>query len=114
MKLSKLFITLASVTTLTFTGAAVAAPLLAQAQQDVGHAAEDPSDHVSDAAITAQVQSALLAKASGMQVNVQTNGGVVTLSGEVPSAADIKAIERIVRDVNGVKEVRNELTISGA
>lgn len=46
-----------------------------------------------------------------MQINVSTTDGEVTLSGEVESQANISAIERIARNVEGVKSVRNELTV---
>jgi hypothetical protein len=44
-------------------------------------------------------------------VEVESAGGVVTLRGEVPGPADTTLAEIIVRQVRGVTEVRNELTV---
>lgn len=105
MKLANLFTSIVSVMALTF--GTVAMATTAAPQQGM----EQAGDHISDAAITANVKSALMSQASGMQIKVATTDGEVTLSGEVKTQADISAIERIVRNVQGVKNVRNELKV---
>ncbi|MBY6062912.1 BON domain-containing protein [Pseudidiomarina sediminum] len=109
MKLSSVFTSVVSVMTLTFGTVAMAATLQDPAQQGMQFEQEQAGDHLSDSAITANVKSALMAQASGMQINVETTDGVVTLSGSVETEADSSALERIVRNVEGVKDVRNAL-----
>ncbi|WP_374467823.1 BON domain-containing protein [Phenylobacterium sp.] len=47
------------------------------------------------------------------EIEVQVEGGVVTLKGEVPGASDIHLAERLARRCGGVSEVRNELQAHG-
>lgn len=42
-------------------------------------------------------------------VELQVDGGVVTLSGEVPRPADVDLAERLARQAGGVLDVRNNL-----
>ncbi|MFY9556450.1 MAG: BON domain-containing protein [Blastocatellia bacterium] len=66
-----------------------------------------------DAATTRKVKTALgLSKRlAGFDINVNTNDGVITLSGQVPSE-DIKSLAgEIGRDTPGVKEVKNEIAV---
>ena len=64
-----------------------------------------------DATITARVKTALLndpqVHATGIDVN--TANGVVTISGTVPSPADIDRAVSVARQVNGVKNVVSQL-----
>ncbi|MBY6062903.1 BON domain-containing protein [Pseudidiomarina sediminum] len=76
--------------------------------QEMQQQAEAP---LSDAAITAQVQSALMSIDGGMNVTVETSEGVVTLSGSVTSDEQSAALERATRSVQGVQDVRNDLEI---
>lgn len=76
--------------------------------QEVQQQAEAP---MSDAAITAQVKSALMSVDGGMNVNVETSDGIVTLSGSVTSEEQSAALERATRSVQGVQDVRNDLAI---
>jgi osmotically-inducible protein OsmY len=70
---------------------------------------------VDDATITAKVKSALLADPdiSGLKINVDTVGGVVKLKGEIKTMALRKKVDSIVRGVEGVKTVDNQLVITG-
>jgi osmotically-inducible protein OsmY len=70
---------------------------------------------VDDATITARVKSALLAdpEISGLKINVDTSQGKVRLKGEVKSMALRKKTEALVKEVNGVKSVDNQLVITG-
>jgi osmotically-inducible protein OsmY len=66
--------------------------------------------------ITAQIQSALdlLRPATGLEVNVDTNHGVVYLRGTVASEEQRAAAERIARDTcpRGVVRIVNELRVN--
>ena len=70
---------------------------------------------VSDAALTASVKSRLLGdgKTPGLKIDVDTQDGVVTLSGDVPtSAAHLEAL-RLARGTKGVKHVVDKITVAG-
>jgi osmotically-inducible protein OsmY len=76
---------------------------------------ECPAEH-SDAWLGAKVKTALLfhrnVKASKTDVNV-TNG-TVTLSGEASSMAQKELTAEYAKDVEGVKDVNNEMTVAKA
>jgi len=69
----------------------------------------------SDASVTAAVKSKLLgdSKTPGMKVDVDTVDGVVTLSGEVPTAAAHVEALRLARETKGVKRVVDKITVAG-
>jgi hyperosmotically inducible protein len=71
---------------------------------------------VSDASVTTAVKTRLMKDkvARGTHIDVDTDDGVVTISGAVPTAADKARIGRLVRRTTGVKSVENKLTVSGA
>lgn len=77
-------------------------------------AGRDAGNAVSDTAITAAVKSKMLAdsKVGGLNIDVDTSNGVVTLNGNVSSAAEKAAAMRLARDTDGVKSVRDNLTIN--
>ncbi len=78
---------------------------------------ESAAQAVDDAAITAKVKARLLADAlvGGLKIDVDTNGGVVTLSGDnLKSQAEIDQAIRLARGVEGVREVRSNLTTRNA
>lgn len=66
-----------------------------------------------DAGITAGVKAALLGDASlkANEIDVDTDQGVVRLSGFVSSADDVAAAAAAARTVRGVRSVRNELRL---
>ncbi len=69
---------------------------------------------VDDTAITAAVKTDLasdVALKSIATIEVNTTNGVVTLAGQVPSAQEKSAAEKVVRSVNGVKDVKNNLQV---
>ncbi|HEU0204220.1 MAG TPA: BON domain-containing protein [Burkholderiaceae bacterium] len=47
----------------------------------------------------------------GLQINVDTNGGRVTLQGEVENKAQMEQAEKLARNINGVVEVDNQLRV---
>ncbi len=69
-----------------------------------------------DTASTSKVRTALLLSkhVSAYDIHVQTNDGVVTLSGQVPSEETKSMAGAIAKDTSGVKEVHNELTVNPA
>ena len=68
----------------------------------------------SDAAMTAKVRNALITgKVDVRTVRVNTNNGVVTLTGSVPTAAQKSLAEKAAKQVSGVTTVRNQLSVGG-
>ena len=70
-------------------------------------------DAVADAAITAKVKTAFLADpdVKGLQVDVDTRDGVVTLSGALDKTASVDRAGTIAKATEGVKSVENRLTV---
>jgi len=66
---------------------------------------------VDNAALTTKVKAALLADelVKGTQINVDSNNGVVTLSGAVDSPAHKEKAEQVAKGVSGVTRVQNNL-----
>jgi osmotically-inducible protein OsmY len=66
-----------------------------------------------DESITASVESALSMSPEGaVPSEITTKDGVVTVKGQADSAEEKDRISRRVRDIRGVKSVRNEMTIA--
>ncbi len=71
---------------------------------------------VDDTWITTKVKSSLLAEAdvSGLDINVDTLNGTVTLRGQVENQAQIDTATRIAREIEGVTNVdASGLTVGG-
>jgi hyperosmotically inducible periplasmic protein len=70
-------------------------------------------EKIDDASITAQVKMTLLyhRSTSALNTSVTTKNGVVTLSGKAGNAAEKDLATKLVNDVNGVKVVKNRMTI---
>jgi hyperosmotically inducible protein len=70
-------------------------------------------DAAGDAAVTAKVKTALLADADvkGLQIDVDTRNGVVTLNGTADNQANMTKAQTIARNIDGVKSVENKLTV---
>ena len=68
-----------------------------------------------DAWITAKVKAELLAhkNTSALKTGVDTADGVVTLTGEAKSRAEIELAESYAEDVEGVSRVIGKMTVSG-
>jgi hyperosmotically inducible periplasmic protein len=68
---------------------------------------------IDDASITAQVKMTLLyhRSTSALNTSVTTKKGVVTLGGKAKNAAEKDLATKLVNDVNGVKSVKNLMTI---
>ena len=74
---------------------------------------EKVREDIDDASITAQVKLTLLFHRStnALQTKVETEKGVVTLSGQAKNAAERTLVTLLANDINGVKAVRNRMTI---
>ena len=72
---------------------------------------ETLGEHIDDTTIPTTVKAKLAAEkgATLARVQVDTDRGVVQLSGVVETAADRAKAEQIARGVGGVKSVRNNL-----
>jgi osmotically-inducible protein OsmY len=72
------------------------------------------ADAAADTWITTKVKMSLLAadRVDGLDVNVDTHEGVVTLFGEVDSEAKRQAAESETKKISGVKGVQNELRVA--
>lgn len=68
---------------------------------------------IDDASITAQVKMALLfhRSTSALYTSVRTKHGVVTLSGKARNAAEKDLAAKLVKNIKGVKNVDNQMTI---
>lgn len=76
--------------------------------------AKKAAQAVSDASITTEVKTRLMKDkvARGTSIDVETKDGVVTIAGNVPTAADKARIGRLVRHTTGVKKVDNDLKVT--
>ena len=90
-----------AVTLLTATGCAVT-----RGQETVGA-------YIDDAGITTLVKSRFAEnkQVDAVAISVETLNGVVMLSGFAKNATEKVTAENIARGVNGVKMVKNEITI---
>ncbi|MBA8667533.1 BON domain-containing protein [Holosporaceae bacterium 'Namur'] len=70
-------------------------------------------DAISDTTITTKIKAKLAADsiASAYNISVETNQGVVTLSGKAPNQEAVDRTINIVKDTDDVREVKNNLTI---
>lgn len=75
--------------------------------------AQTVSREIDDASITALVKMTLLyhSSTSALNTSVTTNKGVVTLSGKAGNASEKDLATKFAKDVNGVKSVKNLMTI---
>ena len=74
---------------------------------------ESAGQSIADAAITTAVKGKYVLddELKAHDINVDTVGGVVTLTGAAPSAAAIERATTIAKTVDGVKDVTNQLTV---
>ena len=75
--------------------------------------AEKVEENIDDSSITVQVKYALMfhRSTSALNTKVETNNGVVTLSGKAKNADAKKMAGKLAEDINGVKSVNNQMTI---
>jgi osmotically-inducible protein OsmY len=72
---------------------------------------ESAGAYISDATLTTKVKTALLTEKNldSTGIDVESTSGVVTLSGNVPSSAQIDQAVDVAKHVKGVKDVHNAL-----
>lgn len=77
-------------------------------------AVENAGKAIDDAGITAKVKSALLAddQVKGLQINVDTATGTVTLTGSAQTDAEKMRAEQLAAGVEGVRSVQNNITVA--
>ncbi|RUO73252.1 BON domain-containing protein [Idiomarina ramblicola] len=75
--------------------------------------AEDAGEYVDDAVITTKVKAVIFEddNLSSMDINVETNNGIVQLSGFVEDEADIDTAENLAATVKGVKDIENDIQV---
>lgn len=78
-------------------------------QQSVG-------EYASDAGVTTKVKAAIVGDSalSALDISVETNNGVVTLAGVVASGSQAEHAAALTREVEGVRQVRNEIKVDPA
>lgn len=71
------------------------------------------SEQIDDAAITAAVKAKLAAdpQVAAINIDVDTNEGVVTLSGRVDNADQSREAAKLAADTDGVRRVINNLSV---
>jgi hyperosmotically inducible protein len=90
-----------------------AAATAREGQAKAGQAADRAGAVATDAAITTAVKSKLLADADvgGLKIDVDTRGGVVTLTGAVASRAEADKAVNLARATDGVDRVVDHLKV---
>lgn len=93
--------------------AAVVAVGLAVSGCNVVRGQSSAGEYVDDVAITSKVKAQLLDsdRVDGLDVNVDSLNGKVTLKGWASSSSEIAAAGDIARSVDGVKSVDNQLQV---
>lgn len=84
-----------------------------EVQKDAHDKTSKAGDAVSNAALTSAIKTKFLADddISGLKIDVDSNNGVVTLTGTVPSAAEKTRALRVARETDGVKKVVDRLKV---
>ena len=84
-----------------------------EAQRKAGEATDKAGNAISNAALTTAVKTKLLAAddVPGTKIDVDSNNGIVTLSGTVRTAAERTRAVAIAKGTDGVKSVVDKLKI---
>jgi hyperosmotically inducible periplasmic protein len=100
----------------TLTAALVALTLVTTAGCAVSRGQESAGAYIDDTGITASVKTRMLddERVAGTSITVETLNGTVMLSGFAKSEAEKAAAESIARKVDGVRAVKNEITVRPA
>jgi hyperosmotically inducible periplasmic protein len=85
-----------------------------EAADRIEDAADKTAAVVTDAAITSAVKAKFLADTTvkGLQIDVDTDGGTVTLNGTVSSRAEANRAMMLARDTAGVKRVVDNMRVA--
>jgi len=97
----------------TLMAAAIAFTLVTAAGCAVTRGQQTTGAYIDDTAITASVKSRMLEseEVAGTSITVETLNGTVMLSGFAKGEHEKAAAESIARKVDGVKSVKNEITV---
>ena len=70
-------------------------------------------EYIDDTVITTKVKAAFVERddLDANEIQVETFKGTVQLSGFVSDAEDVGNAERVAKDVNGVKSVKNDIRV---
>jgi osmotically-inducible protein OsmY len=100
----------------TSIAAAIALTLVTAAGCAVTRGQQTAGAYIDDTAITASVKTRMLddERVAGTSVTVETLNGTVMLSGFAKSQAEKDAAVSIARKVDGVRAVKNEITVRPA
>lgn len=84
-----------------------------EARETTANMGDRAANAVSDATITAEVKAALAAdpQLSALRIDVDTEGGVVTLTGPAPDEASRSRATQIAASPKGVTRVENQLSM---
>ena len=96
--------------------AAIALTLVTVTGCAVTHGQQTAGAYIDDTAITASVKTLMLEdeRVAGTSITVEALNGTVMLSGFAKSQAEKAAAESIAREVDGVRAVKNEITVRPA
>ena len=85
----------------------------AEVRQDAAQAGNAIAEGAADTAVTAQLKAALAAddQLSALDIKVETDNGVVSMSGTAPSAQAVEHATSLAKSISGVTEVKNQLTV---
>jgi osmotically-inducible protein OsmY len=97
-------------------GAREAGQLARKAAGVAKEGARESGRLLSEGGLTAKVKTALLADdaVAGTHIDVDSNGGVVTLTGRLSNQAEVERALAIARGIDGVERVENRLTAEPA
>ncbi|HYE37411.1 BON domain-containing protein [Methylocaldum sp.] len=112
IKRIRFFVTFLAVTVASF----ASPPAFAETGDSTeGIFARTAGEYMSDKAIAVEVKSALLAdpSTSGIVIQVETDKGIVQLGGLVDSEAEKKRVVEIARGVEGVMDVKHNISVGG-
>lgn len=75
---------------------------------------ETAGESIDDASITAQVKATLLFhhSTSAIKTKIETNAGVVTVTGIAKNDAERSLVTKLINDIYGVKSVVNSMTVT--
>lgn len=81
-----------------------------------GNSSTRPAEDAGDAALSSRVEAALKAEPSlhGAGIHVRSEDGVVTLTGTTPDPQLRSMAAQVALSIDGVKLVRNEITLAQA
>ena len=83
------------------------------AADEVNKTAQKAGAYIDDSVVTAKVKAAFVEdkQISALKINVTTKAGVVTLKGSVPSAEIGQHALQVAAGIEGVKDVKSDLTV---